>query len=284
MSELSKIEVLEPLTVSEESERLRLERKVEKAFYEAGLALQTLRDQRLYRSTHATFEEYCQDRFNYSRSYSSRLIKAVEIVDNIKENVANWQQNKTLVLPTKESQCRPIARLKQPSSQVQAWSEAVNRSNGGNPTTKIVEQVVNEIKPKKIVKTKKKNQLKIEYAPLKMAEIGQSVRVSSHHPLYSLRAGRIAQLPNNQSAIVELDNQNTELIDIKDLETQIPVARNNHSTNSTTPVEGPNRIPGMGLEWYVKVDEETFLALQKIKEEDGAPTIGAVVKRLLSNR
>ncbi len=61
----------------------------------------------------------------------------------------------------------------------------------------------------------------------------------------------------------------------------MPVAQNNHST---TTVEGLNRIPGMGLEWYVKVDEETFLALQKIKEEDGAPTIGAVVKRLLSNR
>ncbi len=281
MSEPSKIDVLEALSLEEESERLRLERKVEKAFYEAGLALQTLRDKRLYRSTHATFEEYCQDRFNYSRSYSSRLIKAVEIVDTIKENVANWQQNKTLVLPSRESQCREIARLKQPLSQAKAWTEAVNRSNGSNPTAKIVEQVVNEIKPKKIVKTKKKNQPLIEYAPLKMAEIGQTVRVNCDHPLYSHIGGRIAQLPNNKSAIVELDNQTRELIDIKDLEIPIPVARNNHST---TTVEGPNRIPGMGLEWYVKVDEETFLALQKIKEEDGAPTIGAVVKRLLLKR
>ncbi len=281
MSELPKIEVLETLSLSEESERLRLERKVEKAFYEAGLALQTLRDKRLYRSTHATFEEYCQDRFNYSRSYSSRLILAVEIVDNIKENVANWQHNKTIVLPTKESQCRQIGRLKQPSSQAQAWREAVNRSSGGNPTAKIVEQVVNEIKPRKIVKSKKHTQPRIQYTPLKMAEIGQSVRVSSHHPLYSLQSGKIVQLPLNGSAIVELDNQARELINLKDLEIQIPVSCNGRAA---TPVEGPNRIPGMGLEWYVKVDEETFLALQNIKEEDGAPTMGAVIKRLLWDR
>ena len=50
-----------PLTVEEESARDSLERKVERAFYEAGMALMELRDRRLYRSTHATFEEYCRD-------------------------------------------------------------------------------------------------------------------------------------------------------------------------------------------------------------------------------
>ncbi len=281
MGELPKIEVLEALSVSEESERLRLERKVEKAFYEAGLALQTLRDKRLYRSTHATFSEYCIDRFNYSRSYSSRLIKAVEIVDNIKENVANWQHSETIVLPTRESQCRQIARLKQPSSQAQAWTEAVNRCSGGNPTAKIVEEVVNEIKPRKIVKTKKPTQPILQYRPLNMAEIGQTVRVSSHHPHYSLQSGRIAQLLQLGSAIVELDNQARELIDIKDLEIQMPVS---HNGRAGTPVDGPNLIYGMGLEWYIKVDEETFKALEKIKVSDGAPTINAVIKRLLSKR
>jgi hypothetical protein len=60
------VTVLESLSVEEESERLRLERKVEKAFFEAGLALQTLRDKRLWRSTHYSFKEYCQDRFAFS--------------------------------------------------------------------------------------------------------------------------------------------------------------------------------------------------------------------------
>ncbi|MBD2249183.1 hypothetical protein H6G26_38775, partial [Nostoc sp. FACHB-888] len=51
------------LTEQEESDRLYLERKVERAFFEAGKALAQLRDRRLYRSTHRTFEEYCRDRF-----------------------------------------------------------------------------------------------------------------------------------------------------------------------------------------------------------------------------
>ena len=43
--------VTEELTPEEESDRLHLERKVERAFYEAGRALQELRDRKLYRST-----------------------------------------------------------------------------------------------------------------------------------------------------------------------------------------------------------------------------------------
>ncbi|MBC1281329.1 hypothetical protein GNF10_36780, partial [Nostoc sp. UCD121] len=49
------VEVSE-LTEQEISDRLHLERKVERAFFEAGKALAQLRDRRLYRSTHRTFE------------------------------------------------------------------------------------------------------------------------------------------------------------------------------------------------------------------------------------
>jgi CRP-like cAMP-binding protein len=45
------------LTEQEVRDRLHLERKVERAFFEAGKALTELRDRRLYRSTHKTFEE-----------------------------------------------------------------------------------------------------------------------------------------------------------------------------------------------------------------------------------
>jgi hypothetical protein len=49
------VEVKE-LTDQEQSLRLQLERRVERAFLEAGQALMELRDRRLYRSTHRTFE------------------------------------------------------------------------------------------------------------------------------------------------------------------------------------------------------------------------------------
>ena len=71
------------LSAEEESERLFLERKVERAFYEAGKALRELRDRRLDRSTHKTFEAYVQERFGLKRAHSYRLIEAALIVDNL---------------------------------------------------------------------------------------------------------------------------------------------------------------------------------------------------------
>lgn len=286
MSESPEITVLEPLSMEEESERLRLERKVERAFYEAGLALQTLRDKRLYRSTHSTFEEYCRERFDYSRSYSSRLIKAVGVVDNIRQNVANWQQNQTIVLPATESQCRHLAKLKQPSVQTRAWIESVKRCDGSNPPAKVIKEVVEEIKPTKKTAAKRiqiepnseRTQLKIEYLSIDKAQIGQNVRIKAHHALFALKLGVIVQIPNNKSAIVELEDKRRELVDIKDLEVQRIVDSNG---SVTTPAEGPNRIPGAGLDWYVRVDEETFKALDTHARENGIPTLGLAVKRLL---
>ncbi|MEA5605921.1 hypothetical protein [Nostoc sp. UHCC 0252] len=76
------VEVSE-LTEQEISDRLHLERKVERAFFEAGKALAQLRDRRLYRSTHRTFEEYCRDRFGYTHRRVNYLIAASVVFDNI---------------------------------------------------------------------------------------------------------------------------------------------------------------------------------------------------------
>ncbi len=75
---------IEPaLTYEDERDRLRLEKQVERAFYLAGCALRELRDRRLYRSTHKSFREYCQDRFGFTRRRSDYLIGAAEVVDNL---------------------------------------------------------------------------------------------------------------------------------------------------------------------------------------------------------
>ncbi len=81
------VEVIElaHLSVEEERERLHLERKVERAFYEAGMALKELRDRRLYRSTHRTFEEYCRERFGYGRDAAYLKIVAAEVYENLNE-------------------------------------------------------------------------------------------------------------------------------------------------------------------------------------------------------
>lgn len=59
---------------------------LDRAFYEAGKALMELRDCKLYRSTHKTFEEYCRDRFGHSRQKSNYLIAAADVFDNLTTN------------------------------------------------------------------------------------------------------------------------------------------------------------------------------------------------------
>jgi len=54
------------------------------SFMEVGRALQKIRDARLYLFSHATFEEYCRDRWGLSRSYAFRQIKAAELANDPK--------------------------------------------------------------------------------------------------------------------------------------------------------------------------------------------------------
>lgn len=77
------VEVVEELSPDEAADRQRLELKVERAFYEAGSGLRELRDRRLYRSTHKTFEQYCQDRFGYNRISAHYKITASEVFENL---------------------------------------------------------------------------------------------------------------------------------------------------------------------------------------------------------
>ena len=53
-------------------------------FVHVGNALLEIRDNRLYRNTHRTFEEYCRERWEFSKSHASRLISAAEVVEVLK--------------------------------------------------------------------------------------------------------------------------------------------------------------------------------------------------------
>ena len=166
------------LTEQEISDRLHLERKVERAFFEAGKALAQLRDRRLYRSTHRTFEEYCRDRFGYTHRRVNYLIAGSVVFDNIvagtncsqneevdktgtncsqngevdetgtncsqNEEVDKTQLNPSRILPTNEGQVRPLAPL-EPQQQVKVWQRAVQEAGGKVPSARIVTDVVQKI-------------------------------------------------------------------------------------------------------------------------------------------
>ncbi len=156
----------EELTPDEERERLYLERKVERAFYEAGKALQSLRDRRLYRSTHKTFEEYCRSRFGHSRQKSNYLIAAAGVYDNLTTNgcqnlpidnlttnssqilstskTSDLTTNSGQILPTSERQVRPLTSL-EPSQQREVWQQAVETAGGKVPSGRVVKDIVQQI-------------------------------------------------------------------------------------------------------------------------------------------
>ncbi|GII59407.1 hypothetical protein Pth03_77960 [Planotetraspora thailandica] len=53
------------------------------AFWVAGRALQVIRDARLYREAHATFEDYCLDRWSMSRPQAYRLISEWSLAERL---------------------------------------------------------------------------------------------------------------------------------------------------------------------------------------------------------
>lgn len=124
------------LTSAEQNRLHEFESTIERGlqtFYEVGYALAEIREQRLYRATYDTFEDYCRERWQMRRDYANKLISASEVMGNLNTIVSK---------PANEAQTRPLAKLP-PEEQAPAWEEAVERS-GGKPTARVVEQVVQE--------------------------------------------------------------------------------------------------------------------------------------------
>ncbi len=106
-----------------------------KNFIEVGNALLEIRDSRLYRKTHSTFEEYCRERWQISNRHANRLIEAAEIATNL---------GPIGPIPTYESQVRPLASL-EPDQQREVWKEAVEKSSSGKPTAAQVAEAARNV-------------------------------------------------------------------------------------------------------------------------------------------
>ena len=143
MSALVEVDLLsadEQLSTDEERDLLVLERKVERAFYEAGKALAEIRNRRLYRATHETFEAYCQERFCFTRRHINYRIAGYRVVETLKMGT-----NCSQVFPTNESQVRSLTQLPT-EEQVEAWQQAVAQNQGKVPPARIVKDVVQRIR------------------------------------------------------------------------------------------------------------------------------------------
>ena len=193
---VSKPKLNQELSYDEARELLRLERLVERAFYQAGKALSQIRDRKLYRANYETFEQYCRERFNYHRSHSYRLIDAAEGVENILGKCPpmgdiEQEENKSLpILPTSERQVRPLIGLN-PSQQKEVWLAAITKAKHKVPSGKIVKEVKESIYPNPTQELKVAHHLKLK--PRGLIEINQPGCVDFHQ-----RYGRIYLTHKNQ--------------------------------------------------------------------------------------
>lgn len=76
------------LAASEQAELIDCERIIEDgyaAFLKVGLALAKVRDSRLYRAEHATFEAYCESRWGFTRTRAYELMSAANISQAVSE-------------------------------------------------------------------------------------------------------------------------------------------------------------------------------------------------------
>lgn len=132
----------EALTPAESVRLVELERVIERGkttFVEVGKALEEIRDQKLYKPKQ-TFEEYCQERWGFTRMHASRLIMAAGVVENVTGRLQS--------APSNIEQTRPLSKLPA-DQQPAAWEKAVEKAaEEGKPVTaRHVEEAVAEAYP-----------------------------------------------------------------------------------------------------------------------------------------
>lgn len=130
--------MIQAITIQESVRLIDLERKIEnglQTFVEVGEALMEIRDSRLYRVEHSTFEDYCREKWKFTKTQANRLIGAADVAKNLAP---------IGVIPASESQARPLTKLPA-EQQPAAWEKAVEKAGGEQPTAKQVEEAVVEV-------------------------------------------------------------------------------------------------------------------------------------------
>jgi hypothetical protein len=103
-------------------------------FVEVGQALLEIRESRLYRLSHRTFEAYCKAKWGWNDRRASQLIGASGIVGILPKNLGT--------LPSSDAVARELQPLgDEPNALAEAWQEAVEQ-HGPAPTAAEVRRSV----------------------------------------------------------------------------------------------------------------------------------------------
>jgi phage N-6-adenine-methyltransferase len=130
--------------ITQSTDLCALEKIVEKGkstFVEVGMALLRIHDAELYKSTHSTWQNYCQQRWGWSRQHCYRLMGAAELVQNNLSPVGDTPR---------ETHIRPLVGM-EADAQRELYAEALaSVPEGERLTAAHVEAVVTKAKPPSI--------------------------------------------------------------------------------------------------------------------------------------
>jgi len=124
------------------------------SFSKAGDALVEIRDNRLYRETHGTFEDYCRERWEMSKTQANRLIAAAQVIHNI----VKVKESKDIAEHLSESAVRPLTGLT-PKQQQKVMRKVVEKApppiaGRGVVTARLVQTVARQVVPSAFKKVK----------------------------------------------------------------------------------------------------------------------------------
>jgi hypothetical protein len=195
---------LEPVEKRQRCECEEIIRKGWDTFLEVGRALAAIRDKRLYRDRYATFDEYCQQKWDFSKTHANRLIEAASVAAALTPIGVKLKS---------ESQVRPLVGL--PALKIPAaWKRAEQIAGEGEITAKVVRQAAEEFKtePKKSAVIAPANKSTSIPAGLKAAlkllyEAEESARIRDVlavlETLRNLRKCLLDIAKNGQSSVVQ---------------------------------------------------------------------------------
>lgn len=137
-------------------------------FIEVGRALLTIRDDRLYRATHSSFEDYCRERWGFSRVHAHRQIEAAKLAALLPTGNA----------PTSERAARELAPLLRDAGEeavVEVWRQL--RSEHGPKVTaeKVRGAVVDRLRLEQKVGTVTSSETVEWYTPPRYVDAAREV-------------------------------------------------------------------------------------------------------------
>ena len=132
-------------------------------FCDVGDALGSIRDNRLYRATHANFESYCRERWGWGERRARQLITAAEVALELSE---------TGTIVPNEAQARELAKV-EPEKRAEVLAKA---AQAGPVTAKAIKHAAQAVEPEPVQVGREDSETRAYRVSLKIKALTDAVK------------------------------------------------------------------------------------------------------------